>query len=96
MRRAYLVCYDVRKPKRLRRVHKVLKGFGEPWQYSVFFCCLKEIDRVRLQGALEGELNLKEDSCLILDLHGDEEAARGATVTLGESLPDERSSMTVI
>jgi CRISPR-associated protein Cas2 len=96
MRRAYLVCYDVRKPKRLRRVHKVLKGFGESWQYSVFFCCLKDIDRVRLQTALEAELNLHEDNCLILDLGGDEEAAREAAVTLGESLPDRRGTMTVI
>lgn len=96
MRRAYLVCYDVRQPKRLRRVHQVLKGFGEPWQYSVFFCCLKDIDRVRLQTALESELNLHEDSCLILDLGKDEETARDATVILGESLPDRRGTMTVI
>ncbi|MBI5383504.1 MAG: CRISPR-associated endonuclease Cas2 [Verrucomicrobia bacterium] len=96
MRRAYLVCYDVRNAKRLRRVHKTLKGFGEPWQYSVFFCCLREIDRVRMQTALEAELNLKEDACLILDLGGDEEAARDAVVTLGESLPDPRGTMTVI
>jgi CRISPR-associated protein Cas2 len=38
MGRCCLVCYDICEPKRLRRVHKVMKGFGEPWQYSVFFC----------------------------------------------------------
>jgi CRISPR-associated protein Cas2 len=96
MRRAYLVCYDVREAKRLRRVHKTLKGFGEPWQYSVFFCCLRDIDRVRMQTALEAELNLKEDQCLILDLGGDKTAARDAAVTLGESLPERRGTMTVI
>jgi len=26
-----------------------MKGHGEHWQYSVFFCVLKEIDRVRMQ-----------------------------------------------
>ncbi len=96
MRRAYLVCYDVRKPARLRRVHKVVKGYGEPWQYSVFFCCLKAIDRARLQAALEAELNLHEDTCIILDLGGDEESAREAVVTLGESLPERRGTMLVI
>ena len=96
MRRAYLVCYDVREARRLRRVHKTLKGFGESWQYSVFFCCLRSIDRVRMQTALEAELNLKEDQCLILDLGGDETMAREAAVTLGESLPDRRGTMTVI
>ena len=29
MRRCYLVCYDIRDQKRLRRVHKIMKGFGE-------------------------------------------------------------------
>jgi len=48
MRRCYLVCYDVRDDKRLRRVHKLMKAYGEAWQYSVFYCTLKPIDRVRL------------------------------------------------
>jgi CRISPR-associated protein Cas2 len=72
------------------------EGFGQSWQYSVFFCCLREIDRVRMQTALEAELNLKEDQCLILDLGGDEAVAREAAVTLGEALPDRRGTMTVI
>ena len=59
MRRCYLVCYDIRDAKRLRRVHKLMKGYGEPWQYSVFFCVLKEIDRVRMQSKLETEMNLQ-------------------------------------
>ena len=46
MRHCYLVCYDIADPKRLRHIHKVCQGYGEPWQYSVFFCVLKEIDRV--------------------------------------------------
>jgi hypothetical protein len=49
-----------------------------------------------MQTALEAELNLKEDQCLILDLGGDETAARDAAVTLGESLPERRGTMTVI
>ncbi len=53
MRRCYLVCYDIRHPKRLRRVFAVMKGYGEHWQFSIFFCVLKDIDRVRLQSDLE-------------------------------------------
>ncbi|MCL4742191.1 MAG: CRISPR-associated endonuclease Cas2 [Phycisphaerales bacterium] len=34
MRRCYLVCYDVRHDKRLRRIHKLMKAYGEPWQYG--------------------------------------------------------------
>lgn len=32
----YLVCYDVRDPRRLQRVHRHLLAVGIPLQYSVF------------------------------------------------------------
>ncbi len=76
MRRCFLVCYDIRDPKRLRQVHRVVKGFGEHWQFSIFFCVLKPIDRVRLQAELEQQMNLREDQTLIIDLGADEEKAR--------------------
>ncbi len=96
MRRCYLVCYDVCNDKRLRRIHKVMKAYGEPWQYSVFYCTLKAIDRVRLENDAREVLNLKEDQLLIVDLGGNEEAAREATTVLGQSLPDAESGMVVI
>lgn len=96
MRRCYLVCYDIRDPKRLRRVHKVLKGYGEAWQFSVFFCVLKDIDRVRLQTDLEEEMNLKEDQALILDLGPSEKEAREATTVIGQSLPEQDSDIVVV
>jgi CRISPR-associated protein Cas2 len=96
MRRCYLVCYDIRHPKRLRRVHKTCKDYGEPWQFSIFFCVLKPIDRVRLQSELEEVMNLKEDQVLIIDLGENEPAARKAAVTLGESLDEPLEGMVVI
>lgn len=85
MRRCYLVCYDIRDAKRLRRVHRVMKGYGEPWQYSVFFCVLRDIDRVRMQSDLESEMNLNDDQTLVIDLGGDEEQAREAAAVIGKS-----------
>ncbi|HTV47687.1 MAG TPA: CRISPR-associated endonuclease Cas2 [Phycisphaerae bacterium] len=96
MRRCFLVCYDIRDPKRWRRVFKAMKGFGEHWQYSVFFCVLKDIDRVRMQTALEEELNLKDDQAIILDLGPDEEAARESATVLGESLPKGETGVVVV
>lgn len=96
MRRCYLVCYDVRDPKRLRRTHKLMKAYGESWQYSVFYCTLKAIDRVRLENAAREVLNLREDQLLIVDLGSNEEAAREATTVLGQSLPNSESGMVVI
>lgn len=96
MRRCYLVCYDIRDPKRLRRVHRLMKAYGEPWQYSVFYCTLKAIDRVRLENAARGMLHLKEDQFLIVDLGSNEESARESATVLGQGLPEQESGMVVI
>ena len=64
-----------------------MKGHGEHWQYSIFFCVLQPIDRVRLQTSLECAMNLKEDQTMIIDLGSDEALAREAAVVLGPSLP---------
>jgi len=96
MRRCYLVCYDIRDPKRLRRVHKVLRGYGEAWQFSVFFCVLKDIDRVRLQTDLEEQMNQKEDRAMILDLGPSEKRAREAATVIGQPLPEQESGIVVI
>lgn len=96
MRRCYLVCYDVRDPKRLRRIHRLMKAYGEPWQYSVFYCTLKAIDRVRLEAAAREVLNLKVDQFLIVDLGSNEETARESATVLGQSLPEAESGVVVI
>ncbi|MCX7805325.1 MAG: CRISPR-associated endonuclease Cas2 [Planctomycetota bacterium] len=96
MRRCCLVCYDIRDPKRLRRVLKVMKGYGEHWQFSVFFCVLRDIDRVRMQTDLEAEMNLKEDQVLIVDLGPDERDARESATVIGQPMPQPEGSMVVI
>jgi len=96
MRRCYLVCYDIREPKRLRRVHRLMKAYGEAWQYSVFYCALKAIDRVRLETALREIVNLGEDQVVIVDLGSNEEAAREAATVLGPALPEQESGVVVI
>ena len=96
MRRCYLVCYDVRDPKRLRRVHKLMKAYGEPWQYSIFYCTLKDIDRVRLESQLRETVNLKEDQVLIVDLGSNEDAARESAAILGPAPPKAESGTVVV
>jgi CRISPR-associated protein Cas2 len=96
MRRSYIVFYDISNQKRWRKVFKIMNGHGEWWQYSVFFCVLKEIDRVRMQGQLEEVMNLKEDQCVIVDLGPDEETARDAATVLGSSLPKGEKGVVVI
>ena len=49
-RHKYLVTYDVRDPKRLTKLHKKLKDWGTPVQFSVFEAMLTgpEVERMWL------------------------------------------------
>lgn len=49
----HLIAYDVRDPKRLRRVAKILEGYGTRIQYSIFRV---RVDRQNLE-KLHWELN---------------------------------------
>lgn len=67
-RTRYLVAYDIRHPRRLRRVHRVAKDYGEPLQYSVFVCDLTAVELVSLRRSLLDEIKTIEDSIGIFDL----------------------------
>ena len=61
----YLVCYDIREPKRLRRVYKTMRGFGDHLQLSVFRCELSDAGKVRMLASLHGVLKKDEDQVLV-------------------------------
>ena len=68
MRTSYLVCYDICDDKRLRRVFKVMRGYGDHLQYSVFECQLTNMDLVRLRSELSGIIHHAEDQVLFVNL----------------------------
>lgn len=90
MRRCYLLCYDIRDPIRLNKVRRLVKGYGGFWQYSVYFCELRAVDRVRMQARLEEVMNLKEDSVMIADLGEEESSVRQSIVEIGQRLPKQK------
>ena len=61
----YLVAYDVRDDKRLRRTARTLSGYGSRLQFSIFRCRLSERDLERLRWELTGILST-EDSILYI------------------------------
>jgi CRISPR-associated protein Cas2 len=61
----YLVCYDVREAKRLRRVAKHLEGYGERMQYSIFRCWLGGVQMQRLKWELTELLEPEDDLMFI-------------------------------
>jgi CRISPR-associated protein Cas2 len=67
-RRRFLVAYDVREARRLRKVHEVVKGFGFAMQYSVFVCDLTTKERMMLVQDLQRVMDVSIDSVAIVDL----------------------------
>ena len=68
MRQAFIVTYDVGDPKRLRKVYRVLRGYGRHLQLSVFQCELSPMERVELEARLREEIHFDEDQVLFVDI----------------------------
>jgi CRISPR-associated protein Cas2 len=82
--RLYIVAYDIREPKRWRRVFKTMHGYGEWLQLSVFQCRLSPRRQVELTAALNELIHHNEDHVLILDL-GDAERVELRVTSLGKT-----------
>ena len=66
--RHLIVCYDIADPKRLRKVYRVMRGFGDHLQFSVFLCRLSPIQRARMVEALVHVIKPTEDQVVLVDL----------------------------
>lgn len=67
MRQTYIVAYDVCDPKRLRKVFKTMRGWGDHLQLSVFQCELSKRELVELRTALAAIIQHDEDQVLFVD-----------------------------
>ena len=52
MRTTFLVCYDIAEAKRLRRVFKLCKNYGDHLQFSVFECDLNPAEKAAMESEL--------------------------------------------
>ncbi len=68
MRQRFLVTYDVADPRRLRKVFKVMKGYGTHLQLSVFSCDLTEMTLVMMRAALSEAIDHSKDAVLMVDI----------------------------
>ena len=76
MRRQYVVCYDISHPRRLRKVYKKMRGFGQHIQLSVFLCELSDMHLATMVSELSEIINHDEDQILAVDLGPCQEAER--------------------
>jgi CRISPR-associated protein Cas2 len=68
MRTTYIVCYDIADAKRLRRVFKICRNYGNHLQFSVFECDLNASEKIELERKLSETMNLKQDQALFIAL----------------------------
>ncbi len=84
MEHLYVITYDIADDKRWRRIFRIMKGYGEWLQLSVFQCRLNRIRIVQLQAELNETIHHKEDHVLILDL-GPVDNVKPHVVSLGKN-----------
>jgi len=68
MRQRYIVTYDIADPRRLRKVFKLMKGFGEHLQLSVFRCDLTKMTLATMKAELNEIIHAQKDQVLIIDV----------------------------
>lgn len=96
MRQSYLVCYDISDDKRLRKVFKTMRGYGDHLQYSVFECQFTARDLARCRGELNAIIHHDEDQVLFVHL-GPAEGRGDRTITaLGQPYTNIEASCFVV
>lgn len=91
MRQAFIVSYDISDPKRLRRVYKIMQGYGEHLQLSVFRCELDKREMVELRAKLSKAVHHERDQVLFVDIGPVDGRGAGSISSLGRAyLPPER------
>ncbi len=83
MRQSYVVTYDISDPKRLRKVYKLMLGYGEHIQLSVFQCELNHRELVELRTNLDRIIHHDQDQILFVNLGPVEGRGTGAIQSLG-------------
>ena len=87
-----MVAYDIPCHKRRTRLHKQLKNYGEPVQYSVFEFELTPKQRNSMMQVIKKQIKEKEDRVRVYELCG---GCRAKAVILGEGQHPDRGNSTL-
>ena len=80
----YIITYDISDSKRWRRVFKLMKGYGEWLQLSVFQCRLSRRRHAELLATLDEIILNDHDHVLMVDV-GLAEKVDPRVISLGKS-----------
>lgn len=91
----YIVTYDIGDPKRWRAVFKLMHGYGEWLQLSVFQCRLSRRRHAELVATLDEIIHDDHDHVVMVDV-GPAEKVEPRVISLGKSFrPIEREAVIV-
>ncbi|MCG8353488.1 MAG: CRISPR-associated endonuclease Cas2 [Chloroflexales bacterium] len=82
----YVIAYDIPADKRRSKVHRVLSGYGQWTQYSLFECWLTRRQYIELRAKLAKHLDARVDSVRFYPLCA---ACQRAVLTVGSTRPDD-------
>ena len=83
MRNTYLVCYDICDERRLRRVFRICRNYGNHLQYSIFECDLNPSEKLQLERELSEVIQHDEDQVLFVDLGPAEQHGERVITAIG-------------
>ncbi|MEQ1906635.1 MAG: CRISPR-associated endonuclease Cas2 [Pirellulaceae bacterium] len=85
MRSTFIVSYDIADPKRLRKVFRTLRNWGDHLQFSVFECQLTKTDLLECRAELAEIINHKLDQVLFINLGPSDGRGERVIESLGKS-----------
>ena len=91
----YIIAYDISDQKRWRSIFKLLHGYGEWLQLSVFQCRLSRRRHAHLVAMLDEIIHHKKDHVMVLDL-GLSDKVKPRVVSLGKNFqPVEKEAIII-
>lgn len=91
----YIVAYDISDPKRWRRVFKIMNGYGQWLQLSIFQCRLNRARHAELIALLDEVIHHKQDHLVVIDV-GKADRVEPRMISLGKAFkPVERGPVIV-
>lgn len=91
----YIVAYDISDPKRWRRVFKLMNGYGEWLQFSIFQCRLSRQRHAEFVALLDGMINYQFDHVIFLDL-GLADSVKPRVISLGKEFSPVEREPTIV
>lgn len=79
----YIVAYDISDAKRWRRVFKIMNGYGEWLQLSIFQCRLNRARHAELVAMLDEIIHHGQDHLVLIDV-GRAEKVAPKVISLGK------------